>query len=98
MGSESALVAHAAGSKRNSMHMLYRITYNGEAIGTSQLAFRDSAMAVAFGEFDSLPSYGSVRPVFLMFTSAQSERDPAARAEKLSPYFSARDFLPLALQ
>jgi hypothetical protein len=78
--------------------MLYRITYNDEPIGTSRLEFRDSAMAVAFGKFDALPSYDAVRSVFLMFTSAQSGGGQAADAQKLSQYYAARDDLRLVLE
>ncbi len=78
--------------------MLYKVIYRGQPIGTSELALRDSAMAVAFGKFAPLPSYDVVCPVFLLFTNALSENNQAANTEKLSQYYLARDALGLTLE
>lgn len=78
--------------------MPYTISYIDRSIGTSQLEFRDSAMAVAFGKFDPLPSYNVVRPVILLFTNALSAKNQAISADKVSQYYVARDALELTLE
>jgi len=78
--------------------MLFRVMYNGEPVGTSSLEFRDAAMAVAFGTFHPLPSYESIRSVFLLFTDAQPESGRVADQQKLSRYYAERDALNLSLE
>jgi hypothetical protein len=50
--------------------MVYRIMLGNQALGTSELEYRDSAQGIAFGTYHPLAPYQAVRPVFLQFTAA----------------------------
>jgi hypothetical protein len=78
--------------------MTYRIMHHGQLIGTSDLEFRDSGMAVAFGRFRPLPAYDAVRPVLLRFTAAQRDSGQLADDQAIADYYAARDALELGLQ
>lgn len=79
------------------MTMAYRVMYGDQAIGFSELEYRDSAMAIAFGRFYPLAAYQSVRLVFLMFTGALPDSGGKSDEQKLAAYYAARDGLGLAL-
>jgi hypothetical protein len=75
--------------------------YRGDPIGASQLEGRDPSMGVAFGDFEPLPAYESVREVFLLFTEAQEEsanRKQPVDEEKLARYSKALETLQRTLQ
>lgn len=76
--------------------MTYRILYQGQPIGISNLEHFDSAMAVAYGTFHPAAAYEAVRPVFLTFTSVLPAHGPADE-QKLRAYYEARDALGLSL-
>ena len=71
---------------------MYKVMYQGQAIGTSRLEKADRGMGVAFGAFEPLPAYESVRAVFHLFTDAEGDR------EMLRHYSQERDALNLSLQ
>jgi len=52
---------------------MYYVMWRGEPIGRSKLERRDRAMAIAFGDFEPLPTYESVREIFLLFIEAHEE-------------------------
>jgi hypothetical protein len=83
------------------METTYQVMYRGQPIGRSRLEGQDADMGVAFGAFDPLPAYQSVRPLFLLFTQAEEARrrgETALAAEQLATYYQARDALQLILQ
>jgi hypothetical protein len=58
-------------------------------------------MGFAFGEFDPLPAYQVVRPVFRLFTEAEEARsrgETAAAEKQFASYYQARDALQLTLR
>ncbi len=80
---------------------MYYMMCRGEPIGRSKLEKRDRAMAVAFGDFEPLPAYDSVRYVFQLFIQAipdNSRHEQHTDEQKLAQYYQARDALQLSLQ
>jgi hypothetical protein len=71
---------------------LYRVMRQGQTIGTSRLEKADLGMGVAFGEFEPLPAYESVRAIFHLFADAQGD------AAMLRRYYEERDSLNLTLE
>lgn len=78
--------------------MAYRILFDKRPIGTSELEYRDSAQAIAFGAFHPLPPYQAVRPVFLQFTAALPDSGGTPDEGQLADYYVARDHLGLILE
>jgi len=80
---------------------MYYVIYRGEPVGRSKLKVRDRGMAVAYGDFEPLPAYNAVRPVFQLFIQAVDEssgRAQGADEKKLAQYYQERDALQLTLQ
>jgi hypothetical protein len=80
---------------------MYYVIYRGEPIGCSKLEGYDRGMAVAYGDFESLPAYDAVQPVFQLFIQAvdeSSDRAQGADEKKLAQYYQERDALQLTLQ
>ena len=79
----------------------YEVIYRGQPIGRSRLEGSDASMGVAFGTFDPLPAYETVRSVFLLFWEAVEARERgeiAVAEEQRATYYQARDALRLILQ
>jgi hypothetical protein len=70
----------------------------GEAIGHSDLSGQDEAMGVAFGDFEPLPAYEAVRPIFLLYVEAVDGHGLSVDEEKRARYFRERDALHLTLR
>jgi len=66
--------------------MRYRVVYDSEVIGTSDLAACDGSMGVIFGDFVPTPAYERVRAVFRMFAENCDDQDPA----RYESYYAAR--------
>ena len=80
---------------------MYYVMYREEPIGRSKLVKRDRAMALAFGDFEPLPTYEDVRHVFQLFIEAipdSSRREQRPDEQKLAQYYQERDALQLTLQ
>jgi hypothetical protein len=80
---------------------MYFVMYRGEPIGRSKLERRHRGMAVAFGDFEPLPTYDAVQSVFQLFIQAvdkSSGRAQGADEQMLARYYQERDALQLTLQ
>src|SRR4051794_29113914 len=77
--------------------MEYRITADGEVIGTSCLERCDPSMGVVDGVFVPSPAYERVRAVFRLYADAGTSVANQDTA-KLEAYYAARDALHLGVE
>jgi hypothetical protein len=78
--------------------MKYKIVCNGKVIGESDLEDYDDGMNVRSGKFYPTKEYEMVRPIFLLFSSAQS-KTPHDKfdEEKVKRYYESSGKLNLTV-
>jgi hypothetical protein len=77
--------------------MRYRVLYEHEVIGTTDLATCDPSMGVIYGDFIPTTAYERVRHVFRLYATAGTVLGNQDEA-KLNAYYAARDALDLRIE
>lgn len=61
----------------------FRITFEGQVIGSTDLAFVDDGMGLAFGRFHPEPRYEAIRPSVVRSAEARHNRHPEIAPPRL---------------